>query len=240
MIDLPDSYRIGSAGRVLNKKEFFPKSLPSAARPRLRKTLRRVVLTHQITDETIPSRIDEDYKCVALLFLDIELEDIQLARFAAKHIQPLFKPLVRIRFADPRGRQALSFAHKRLNRNDPEAITVEDSYLSEADTDPAAFAACRFEQLRNRTDKRDLYLEAMLRAYLADHPKLFQNAEKLWDSKLWYHGDTILRTFRTLRELETLRDAKTKATAQAEKAALNKKIRHIIDEVQNRLLTPVS
>lgn len=232
MIDLPGSYRIGPSGRVLNKKQFFPKTLPATARTRLRKILRRVVLTHQIAGDSIPSLIDDNYKCAVILCLDIDLEDIRHVRFAAQALQPLFKSFARIRFSDPSGRTALSFAHKRLNRNDPGTVTVEDAYLTAVSAAPDAFAACRFDRLLNRTNKRDLYLEAMLRAYLADHPKLFQNAGKLWDSKIWYHGDTILRTFRALRELETLRDAKTKAPTQAEKAALNKKIRHTIEFLQ--------
>ena len=46
--------------------------------------------------------------------------------------------------------------------------------------------------------------------------------------------------YRSDRELETLRDAKTKAPTQAEKGALNKRIRQIIDTVQASLLQPGS
>lgn len=225
MIDLPDSYRVGSAGRVLNKKEFLPSHLTTAARTRLRNALKRVVLTHQIVDESVPSLINDSYKCVALLFLDVELEDISQAPFAAQTIQALFKPFVRIHFSDAKGRHCLSYARKRLNRNDSNAVVIVDEYCSAPTPGFDAHPLLRFESLVNRTNKRDLYLEAMTKHFLIDHPKLFIGAGSLLESKLWYDGSRILELYSKLTAIQGLKNEKESCKSLAAKADINKRLK---------------
>jgi hypothetical protein len=228
MIEIPDQYRIGSKGRQLNKQSFIPPSATTTEKRRLRECLRKVVLTHQITGETIPSRIDVDYHCEVIACLAIELSDIKHKDFVAKLLQPLFKLFAIFQFSDAQGQHALSFAHKRLNKNDPGNIVIAHAYCSASSTRPEIWSAIRFETLANRTSKRDLYLEAMTKAFLLDHPKLFIGAGKLLDSTLWYRGDSITELYAQLTALQSLKRDKQAAKTNAQKAALNTQIKTAI------------
>ena len=241
MIEIPEQYRIGSKGKQLNKQNFIPASANASEKRRLRECLQKVVLTHQIVGESVPSRIDEDYHCEVIACLDIELSDIKHKDFVAKLLQPLFKPFAVFQFIDGQGQRALSFAHKRLNKNDAGNIVIAHSYCSDSSTRPEAWTALGFGQLLNRTSKRDLYLEAMVKAFLVDHPKLFIGADKLLNSTLWYRGDTILELYTQLSALDALKSEKQAAKVNAQKATLNTQIKTAIDAIKtSSLFNPIA
>jgi hypothetical protein len=239
MIDLPDNWRVEHNGKRLNLKSFTPATLPTAQRSRLRNILRKATLTHQFTGTEIPSLITEDYRCQAILFLDIELTELRHADFAARAIQPQIKEHAVLRLHDGSGRFALSFAHKRLSLTDESAVVVTDSYCTEPQANAAALAPLRHTALINHLNKRDHYLEAMAKAFLLDHPKIFIGAPRLFESKLWFHGPTILTLFRALTELESLKTKKDRTRSLADKATLNTAIKTSIERIKTDFL-PVS
>ncbi len=228
MIEIPEQYRIGSKGKQLNKQNFIPPKATTTEKRRLRDCLQKVTLMHQIDGEDIPSRIDADYRCEVIACLEILLSDIKHKDFVAKLLQPLFKPFAVFQFMDRQGQRALSFAHKRLNKNDAGNIVITQAYCSDSSTRPEAWAALGFDQLVNRTSKRDLYLEAMGKAFLIDHPKLFIGADKLLDNNLWYRGDTILELYTQLTALDALKREKQASKTNTDKAALNTQIKTAI------------
>ena len=232
MIDLPDSWRVESNGKRLNLKSFTPSTLPTAQRARLRKNLLKATLTHQLTSAEISSLITEEYRCQAILFLDIELTDLRQADFVARTIQPQIKEHAVLRLHDGSGRFALSFAHKRLSFTEESAVVVTDSYCTEPQANAAALAPLRHTALINRLNKRDHYLEAMAKAFLLDHPKIFIGAPRLFETKLWFHGPTILTLFRALTELESLKTQKNRARSLADKATLNTTIKTTIEKIR--------
>ena len=232
MIEIPEQYLIGTQGRQLNKQGFIPPSANATEKRRLRECVRKIVLTHQIAGEAIPSRIDEHYRCEVIACLDIDLSDIKHKDFAAKQLQPLMKPFAVFHFHDTKGQHALSFAHKRLKQNDPGNVVVAEAYCTEPYTRDDALAALRFPALVNRTTKRDLYLEAMSKAYLLDHPKLYIGASKLLESKLWYRGESIIEIHEQLNALKALKNAKQAAKTNADKAKLNAQIKTAIDTIK--------
>lgn len=236
MIDLPDSWRVETNGKRLNLKSFTPATLPTAQRSRLRKILRKATLTHQLTSPEIPSLITDEYRCEAILFLDIELTDLRQADFAARTIQPQIKAHAVIRFHEGGDRFALSFAHKRLNLLDDSAIVIADAHCTEVHASTASLAPLRQSSLLNRLNKRDHYLEAMVKALLLDHPKIFIGAAQLFDTKLWFHGPTILALFRALTELVSLKAKKDCARSLADKAALNTSIKTAIERMKTDFL----
>ena len=236
MIEIPDQYRIGNQGRQLNKQGFIPPSANATEKRRLRECVRKVVLTHQITGEAIPSRIDEHYRCEVITCFDIELTDIKHKDFAAKQLQPLMKPFAVFHFHDTAGNHALSFAHKRLKQNDPGNVVVAEAYCTDSATRPEAWTALGFEQLVNRTSKRDLYLEAMSKAYLLDHGKLYIGANKLLESKLWYRGESIIELHEQLTALKSLKNEKQAAKNNASKAKLNAQIKTAINTIKSSTL----
>ena len=232
MIDLPDSWRVETNGKRLNLKSFTPATIPTAQRARLRKALRKATLTHQLTGPEIPSLITDEYHCEAILFLDIELTDLRQADFAAHTIQPQIKEHAVIRFHDSGDRFVLSFAHKRLNLLADNAIVIADAHCTETYGSTAALAPLRQSAILNHINKRDHYLEAMTKAFLLDHPKIFLGAPKLLETKLWHHGPTVISLFRALTELKTLKTQKDRARSLAEKATLNSAIKTAIDRLK--------
>jgi hypothetical protein len=238
MIDLPESWRVESNGKRLNLKSFSPSTQPPAQRARLRKILRKAILTHQLTGTEIPSLITEEYRCQAILFLDIELTELRHADFAADAIQPQIKEHAVLRLHDGSGRFALSFAHKRLSISEENAVVVADSYCTQPQT-AAALAPLRHTALINRFNKRDHYLEAMAKAFLLDHPKIFIGATRLFEAKLWFHGPTILSLLRALTELESLKTKKDRARTLADKADLNTIIKSCIERIKTDFLPDV-
>ena len=236
MIEIPKQYRIGRQGKQLNKQNFFHASFNSSEKRRLRECLRKVVLTHQISGEDIPSRIDEHYRCEVIACISIELSDIKHKDFVAKLLQPLMKPFAVYHLHDAAGNHALSFAHKRLNKTDPSNIVIAEAYCTDVFTRLDSRAAIAFPALVNRTTKRDLYLEAMTKALLLDHPKLFIGAHKLPDAKLWYHGESIIALYDKLTQLQSLKREKLLAKSNANKAKLNTQIKTAIDALKGSLI----
>ena len=76
------------------------------------------------------------------------------------------------------------------------------------------------------------YLEAMTKAFILDHPKIFIGAANLLNSKLWFHGLTILALFRALTELQSLKTKKDRIRTLADKAALNTTIKTAIEHIR--------
>lgn len=236
MIEIPEQYRIGSKGKQLNKQNFIPPKATTTEKRRLRDCLQKVTLMHQIDGEDIPSRIDADYRCEVIACLEILLSNIKHKDFAAKLLQPLMKPFAVFQFIDSQGQRALSFAHKRLNKNDPDSIVIAHAYCGDNSTHCDNWAPIRFGSLVNRTSKRDLYLEVMTKAFLLDNPNLFVGAEQLLQSKLWYRGDSILELYQNLTYLRSLKCDKQAAKINAEKATLNTQIKTAIDAIKTSSL----
>lgn len=232
MILLPDNYRVGAQGKQLNKKNFLSPSHTTAEKRRLRECLSKIVLTHQIMGEEIPSRIDSQYHCAVILALDITLTDIKHKDFVAKALQPLMKPFAVFHLHDTRDQHAYAYAHKRLNKADAENIVIEHSYCTATNTQLTTDSPIAFPQLVNRNNKRDLYLEAMTKAFLIDNPRIFIGAEALLDTKLWYHGDSILQLYQQLTALHSLKQQKNTAKTNATKATLNTKIKSAITDLK--------
>ena len=237
MIEIPDQYRIGKQGKQLNKQNFIPPKATTTEKRRLRYYLQRVTLTHQIAGEDIPSRIDADYRCEVIASLEVALSDIKHRDFAAKLLQPLMKPFAVFQFVDAQGQTALSFAHKRLNKNAPDSIVIAHAYCGANTTHCDNWAPIRFGNLVNRTSKRDLYLEAMTKAFLLDNPRLFIGADQLLQSTLWYRGDNILELYEQLTNLQALKRDKQAAKINAEKATLNTQIKATIARIKSSTLS---
>lgn len=232
MIEIPEQYRIGKQGKQLNKQKFFSPTFNAAEKRRLRECLLKAVLTHQIAGEDIPSRIDAHYRCEVIACISIELSDLKHKDFVAKLLQPLMKPFAIYHFHDATGKHALSFAHKRLNKTDPSSIVIADAYCTDSFTRFDTRAALAFSALVNRSSKRDLYLEAMTKALLLDHPKLFIGAQELLKAKLWYRGESIIALYHQLTQLQSLKREKLLAKSNAAKAKLNTQIKAAIDELK--------
>ncbi len=230
MFNIPANYKIGSNGKRLNLKTFTSADLKAGEKKRLRENLKRVTLTHQISGEAIPSLINEEYNCAVILFLDIQLADIKHAAFVGRVIQNLIKPYCVLRFYDA-AQQALCFAHKRLSKTETSEIVVEELVVTKHHP-----LALDFTDLKNRANKRDLYLEAMTKAYLCENDRIFMKARALFDSKVWFDGRQTLNLLRDLKTLEALKADKSRAVMAQDKVALNKQIKEQINLLKTNYL----
>lgn len=238
MFNIPAHYKIGSNGKRLNLKTFTSADLNASDKKRLRETLKRVTLTHQISGESIPSLINEEYNCAVIMFLDIQLADIKHASFVGRIIQNLIKPYCVLRFSD-HAQQALCFAHKRLSKTEAGEIVVDELVVTKTHPltgDDFPPHTLDFDALKNRANKRDLYLEAMTKAYLCENDRLFMKARALFDSKVWFNGKHTLNLLRDLKTLESLKNDKARAVMAQDKVALNKQIKEQINLLKTNYL----
>ena len=95
---------------------------------RLKETISDVELVWQIDGFDIPNYTSEEYYCQAIMFLNIELNNIKSAEFVGNILQKAIKELCIINFYDKKN-SALCFALKRLNKLDKTEVVLEDLYL---------------------------------------------------------------------------------------------------------------
>jgi len=232
MLYPPENTRTEAKGKRLNLKLFLRPEQSTAERSRLRKILKKATLTHQLTGPTIPSVITPEIRCEAIQFLDIELTDLKHREFATKTIQPLLKEHAVLRFHDAQDCFALSYALKRLSKTDDTAIVITHAYTTAIHLPGADLRYLHHTALLNHTNKRDHYLEAMVKSYLIDHPHLFIGASELFGRKFWHHAPSILSLFEQLENLLSLKAQKHRAQRNSEKAALNTSIKSAIDHLR--------
>jgi hypothetical protein len=238
MLHPPENSRVEGKGKRLNLKLFLRPEQSPTERSRLRKCLKKATLTHQLTGSSIPSVITPEIRCEAIQFLDIEITDLRDRGFAAKLIQPLLKEHAVLRLHDAQGSFALSYALKRLSKTDPTAIVVSRSYTTGIHPPGAELPQLHHAALLNRTTKHDHYLEAMVKSYLLDHPRIFLGAGALLDRKFWHHAPSVLSLFDQLQNLLNLKAQKDRAKSNAAKATLNTSIKTAIDQLRTSFLPP--
>ena len=130
----------------------------------------------------------------------------------------------------------MSNPHKRLSQVDEGKVVIEQRVETPALS--TQFTDKGKDKLVNKTDKLSLYLEAMVKAYIIAHSKLYSGIDELLDGKLWYNREEVLVLFGRLIELMRL-----SAVVKAEKlpgvrAKLNGEIKRVIGEwgANNELL----
>ncbi|MFD2257614.1 DUF4391 domain-containing protein [Luteolibacter algae] len=232
MLHPPENSRIEGKGKRLNLKLFLRPEQSTAERSRLRKCLKKATLTHQLTGSSIPSIISPEIRCEAIQFLDIELTDLRHRDFAAKLIQPLLKEHAVLRLHDAQGGFALSYALKRLSKNDPGSIVISHAYTTAIHPPGAGLPQLHHTALLNRTSKHDHYMEAMVKSYLLDHPRIFLGAGALLGRKFWHHAPSVLSLFDQLQNLLSLKAQKDRAKSNAAKATLNTSIKAAIEKIR--------
>ena len=122
MRNLPKKYEVN---KKIDKKNFLSSDLKPNEKKKLKESLKKVTLTHQIQGEEIPSIINNEYNCQVILFLDVELDSIKNAKFISEIIQNQFKPFCVINIYDE-NKQRYSFAYKRLNiQENQNIITIK-------------------------------------------------------------------------------------------------------------------
>lgn len=233
MRNLPKKYEVN---KKIDKKNFLSSDLKPNEKKKLKESLKKVILTHQIQGEEIPSIINNEYNCRVILFLDVEIDSIKNAKFISEIIQNQFKPLCVLNIYDE-NKQRYSFAYKRLNIQENQNIIIEYNISTKETSlffvDEAKELIDKYldyEKILLRDNKLNFYLEAMTKAYIISN---INDSETLMKSNVWYNHKKVKELFSLLIDLEKLKALSIKTKVMKDKVAINKNIKTIREKIKN-------
>lgn len=236
MFNIPEHYKMDVK---LALKDFIPKDLKPDDKKRIKDTVKEVRLMYQITGEEIPSVINNEYRCEVIQFYDMELQSIKAASYLASVYQNLIKPLCIFHMYDSQY-ELYSFAVKRLNQTDDNQIVIEDSILTENypvglpdDGRNRLLEYLDYMQIKNKTNKINLYKEWYYRTYMIMNESAYSNTELILDGNGWYNSEHMELLYTYYKKLVDTRGMLKKAITGAEKMDLNKEIKKVIQSIDD-------
>lgn len=236
MFNIPEHYKTDVK---LALKDFIPKDLKPDDKKRIKDTVKEVRLMYQITGEEIPSVINNEYRCEVIQFYDMELKSIKEASYLASVYQNLIKPLCIFHMYDSQY-ELYSFAVKRLNQTDDNQIVIEDSILTENypvglpdDGRNRLLEYLDYMQIKNKTNKINLYKEWYYRTYMIMNESAYSNTELILDGNGWYNSEHMELLYTYYKKLVDTRGMLKKAITGAEKMDLNKEIKKVIQSIDD-------
>lgn len=236
MFNLPDTYR---EDVNVSLRDFIPKDMKPNDKKRVKDAVKSVKLAYQIAGEEIPSVIDEDYRCQVIQLYDIEVTNIKETNFLASIYQSLIKPLCVIHMYDTRN-EVYSLAVKRLNQVDNMQVVIEQNLLTDKyvvdipDSGRDKFLAYMdYAQIKNKTDKVNLYKEWFYKAYLLNYEKAYTHTDSILDGNAWYDSKHVELLYTYFKKLVDTRTLIKKAVTGAERINLNKEIKNAIQQLNN-------
>ena len=239
MINIPDHYR---TGRTIALKTVLSGIKKPADKKKLKSCLKSVCLTHQIQGETIPSFVDDRYRYEVIQFLAVQLDTMKKTESAATILHKLFKPPCIIQFHDS-VQGAVSFADKRLSRQDDQEIVLEEQVVTPVQPlsffpDPASFwgRTMDFNAMVNISSKRGFYLEAMTKAFICGYPSLYSRMPEFLHTPVWYDSAAVQVLFGKLEILRRLILQKEKAVQTKDKVALNQQMKSVMQALETMLM----
>lgn len=239
MFNIPEHYKTNVK---LALKDFIPKDLKPDDKKRIKDTVKEVRLMYQITGEEIPSVINNEYRCEVIQFYDMELQSIKAASYLASVYQNLIKPLCIFHMYDSQY-ELYSFAVKRLNQTDDNQIVIEDSILTENypvglpdDGRNRLLEYLDYMQIKNKTNKINLYKEWYYRTYMIMNESAYSNTERILDGNGWYDSEHMELLYTYYKKLVDTRGMLKKAITGTEKMNLNKEIKKVIQNIDTYMM----
>lgn len=236
MFNIPEHYKTDVK---LALKDFIPKDLKPDDKKRIKDIIKEVRLMYQITGEEIPSVINNEYRCEVIQFYDMELKSIKEASYLASVYQNLIKPLCIFHMYDSQY-ELYSFAVKRLNQTDDNQIVIEDSILTENypvglpdDGRNRLLEYLDYMQIKNKTNKINLYKEWYYRTYMIMNESAYSKTELILDGNGWYDSEHMELLYTYYKKLVDTRGMLKKAITGAEKMDLNKEIKKVIQSIDD-------
>ena len=240
MFNLPSKYKIDVK---LALKDFIPKDLKQNDKKRIKDAIKEVRLMYQIVGEEIPSINNNEYRCEVIQFYDMELQSIKEASYLASVYQNLIKPLCVFRMYDSQY-ELYSLAVKRLNQTNENQIVVEDSILTEnypvglPDNERNRLQRyLDYTQIKNKTNKINLYKEWYYRSYMIMNEIAYSNTELILDGNGWYDSKHMELLYTYYKKLVDARGMLKMAVTGAEKMNVNKEIRKAVQLLNDVIAT---
>jgi hypothetical protein len=231
MLSLPVEYAVDKQFQI---STFMTAELTPKEKKRFKDSVLSIKLEYQIAGEAVPSLINDQYDCQAILFFDIKLNSLKYAAFVSEIVQKLVKPLCVVRCSASGDMQVYSMAHKRLNQQDRTQIVIEDMFLTssvssqfsdEAETLLADYVD--FDKLINKSNKMSMYMEMMTKAYIISYSSLWSRSKALLVSKAWYNVEDVLSIFNQYKRIVQLQNDKKAAKTVSEQAKINSELKAI-------------
>lgn len=239
MFNIPEHYKTDVK---LALKDFIPKDLKPDDKKRIKDIIKEVRLMYQITGEEIPSVINNEYRCEVIQFYDMELQSIKAASYLASVYQNLIKPLCIFHMYDSQY-ELYSFAVKRLNQTDDNQIVIEDSILTENypvglpdDGRNRLLEYLDYMQIKNKTNKINLYKEWYYRTYMIMNESAYSKTELILDGNGWYDSEHMELLYTYYKKLVDTRGMLKKAITGTEKMNLNKEIKKVIQNIDTYMM----
>ncbi len=237
MIDIPKKYEVG---KKIPIKDFIPSNLSSDTRKKIREVINKVVLTHQISGEEIPSVKNEIYNYQIIQFYDFEINDMKKANYVSEIYQELIKAPCIIRLFD-KNKEVYSFGLKRLNQNNKNEIILEGSFISDGyskilpSLDKKILEkTVSFENIINKNNKVNFYLEIYTKAFILKNQKLYMKSKELLEKPIWYDEKNMRETYELFRDMVKLREKIDKLTLASEKVKYNQELKEIMEKLNER------
>lgn len=231
MFNLPIRYKTDIK---LALKDFIPKDLKQDDKKRIKDAIKEVRLMYQIAGEEIPSIINDEYRCEVIQFYNMELHSIKVASYLASVYQNLIKSLCVFHMYDSQY-ELYSLALKRLNQIDENQIVVEDCILTENypvrlpdDGRNRLLKYLDYVQIKNKTNKINLYKEWYYRTYMIMNESAYSGTELILDGNGWYDSKHMELFYTYYKKLVDARGMLKNAVTGAEKMNLNKEIKEVI------------
>ncbi|MCR4662906.1 MAG: DUF4391 domain-containing protein [Endomicrobiaceae bacterium] len=212
--------------------DFINKTLSRAEKIELKKLIKQGVLKYQIYGEDIPSLINETYNYQVIMFFEIEVTNIKKSYFINDLLQKTILAPCIFKFTDNKN-ICYGFADKRLSQTNNNEIVIDDNYVSNIFTiNTTQNEYLNYFNIKNKTNKRCLYTELLIKTFIADNIKLISNLNLVFDSKLWYSEEQKLNFYFKLKELKKLSVLIITVNTAKEKVAINNKIKDLITELK--------
>ena len=228
MFNLPEKYIVN---KIIDKSQFIPKNETTRNKKKLRENILKVKILAQISGEDIPSYLTENHNAVAIMILGIEIKDLVQAEFINDILQNELKVFTVIKFIDREENIVLGYGYKRLSEVDKKEIVLEKTIITQEyreiffdDKYNNYSNYLDFNNIINKNNKLDFYLENMGKVYLINNKKDIKNYEGLLSSNLWYSRNNIMKVINLIEEIEILNKKDKKINLTSEKMKNNKKL----------------
>jgi len=236
MFNIPEKYKVN---KKIPLKDLLSKEFKPNERQKLRDIIKKATLRYQISNEDIPSLVNELYRYQIIQFYDFEIKDIKKAKYVAKKYQELIKSPCVIRLFDS-DNEIFSFALKRLNQLNSGEIIVTDLLITEAyklalpDYNKKRFIeTLYYENIINKENKLNYYQEVYVKAYILTNINLYSKATDFINSPIWYDSNKVLRLYSLFKRIAEEYENLNKTSINVEKMKINQNIRKSIEELDN-------
>lgn len=234
MFGLDDKYKLN---KKIEVKTFIKKEFNVSDKKRLKESLKNVTLAYQLVGEDIPSIINEEYNCQAILFFDIEINNIKNASFVGGIIQSEIKSLCIMKIHD-KNTQRYYFAEKRLNLQDNNNVIIENIVITKEssifffdDWVERLEEYLKFSNIILKENKLFFYREMMTKAFIISELNFDLEGNKLLESNLWYNSRKVKEVLINLKEIEKLKLQLKKIKDVKEKVSVNKEIKNLNEKI---------